>query len=65
MLGFSTIASLLASCRQGIFFIPLVLILPRVIGIVGIEMVQPAADLLTVIISIYFHIRFFKKVLNK
>lgn len=63
-LGFSTIASLLASCRQGIFFIPLVLILPRVIGIVGIEMVQPAADLLTAIISVYFHIRFFKKVLN-
>lgn len=63
-LGFSTIASLLASCRQGIFFIPLVLILPRVIGIVGIEMVQPAADLLTAIISVYFHIRFFKKVLS-
>ena len=64
-LGFSTIASLLASCRQGIFFIPLVLILPRVIGIAGIEIVQPAADLLTAIISVYFHIRFFKRELNE
>lgn len=64
-LGFSTIASLLASCRQGIFFIPLVLILPRVMGIAGIEVVQPAADLLTAIISVYFHIRFFKRELNE
>ena len=64
-LGFSTVASLLASCRQGIFFIPLVLLLPRIIGIVGIEVVQPAADLLTAIISVYFHIRFFKRELNE
>ena len=49
-LGFSTVASLLASCRQGIFFIPLVLILPRVMGVMGIEVVQPAADLLTAFI---------------
>lgn len=64
-LGFSTVASLLASCRQGIFFIPLVLILPRIMGVMGIEVVQPAADLLTAIISVYFHIRFFKRELNE
>ena len=64
-LGFSTVASLLASCRQGIFFIPLVLILPQIMGVVGIEVVQPAADLLTAFISVYFHIRFFKRELNE
>ena len=64
-LGFSTVASLLASCRQGIFFIPLVLILPRVMGVMGIEVVQPAADLLTAFISVYFHIIFFKRELNE
>lgn len=64
-LGYSVIASLLASCRQGIFFIPAVIILPIVVGITGIEAAQPLADLCTAIFSIYFQIRFLKKVLNK
>ncbi|MBQ9080834.1 MAG: MATE family efflux transporter [Clostridia bacterium] len=63
-LGFSTTAALLASCRQGIFFIPAVLILPHIIGITGIEMAQPLADLLTALVSVYFHIKFFQRVLK-
>ncbi len=63
-LGYSTVASFLASCRQGIFYIPLVLLLPRMLGIVGLQATQPIADLLTAAVSVYFHIRFFKKVLK-
>ncbi|MBP5238865.1 MAG: MATE family efflux transporter, partial [Clostridia bacterium] len=63
-LGFTAVATLLASCRQGIFFIPYILIMPSVIGIAAIETVQPATDLLTFLVSIPFHIWFFKKVLG-
>ena len=51
----------LASCRQGIFFIPLVFILTRVLGIFGLELCQPIANILTAITSIPFAIRFFIK----
>lgn len=60
-LGYSVTATLLASCRQGIFFIPLALWLPKVIGITGIEMLQSTADIMTFMISIPFQILFFKR----
>ncbi|MCI2046327.1 MAG: MATE family efflux transporter [Faecalibacterium sp.] len=64
-LGFSRAATLLASCRQGILFLPLVLILPRVIGLAGIQGVQPAADFLTFCVSVPFQIVFFRHVLSE
>lgn len=64
-LGFSLPASVLASCRQGIFFVPIILLLPRAIGLMGVQMAQPAADLATFLISVPFHIAFTKKVLSK
>lgn len=64
-LGFSLWASVLASCRQGIFFIPIILLLPRAIGLMGVQMAQPAADLMTFLVSVPFQIVFFKTVLNK
>lgn len=38
-------ATILASARQGIFFIPLILILPKVFGITGVQLATPIADL--------------------
>ncbi len=64
-LGFSLCATILASCRQGIFFIPIVLILPRFIGLTGIQMVQPLSDILTALVSVPFRIAFFRLVLDK
>ena len=63
-LGFAFGASFLASCRQGLFFIPLVFLLPVLFGIHGIESVQAAADILTFSISIPFHVYFFRKHLS-
>ncbi len=60
-LGFVAPATFLASCRQGIFFIPLILILPRFIELTGIEITQTVADLLTFVISIPFHILMMKR----
>ena len=45
-------ASITASARSGIFFIPLILILPRIFGLLGVEMTQAVADILSVSISI-------------
>lgn len=64
-LGFSLPASLLAMCRQGIFFIPIILLLPRAVGLLGVQMAQPASDLMTFLISVPFQIAFFKRVLSK
>lgn len=55
-LGYVAPATFLASCRQGIFFVPLILILPRVIGLDGILLTQSAADLVTFAVSIPFNI---------
>jgi len=63
-LGFAAGATFLASCRQGIFFVPLVFLLPALFGITGIEATQAGADLLTFFISIPFLIYFFKKRLS-
>ncbi len=64
-LGFVKGATLLASCRQGIFFVPLIFILPALLGLDGILLTQPVADLLTFMVSVPFNVYFIKKVLNK
>lgn len=64
-LGYVGGATFLASCRQGIFFIPLILIMPGVIGLAGIQSAQAIADLATFVTSIPFNIWFYKKVLKK
>lgn len=60
-LGFKLSATLLASCRQGIFFIPVILIMPRLVGILGIQLAQPISDFLTFAVSLPYMIVFFKK----
>ena len=51
-LGRGVEALILSIARQGIFFIPLILILPGVLGVNGVLASQGIADLLTVILSI-------------
>ncbi len=63
-LGFVKGATILASCRQGIFFIPLIFLLPATLGLDGILMTQPLSDVITFIVSIPFNICFLKKVLG-
>ncbi len=64
-LGFVKGATFLASCRQGIYFIPLILILPIFWGLDGVIACQAIADILTFLTSIPFCIWFVKNVLNK
>ena len=46
--------TVLAAARQGIFFLPLILWLPRRFGLVGLEWTQPLADLCTALFAIPF-----------
>ena len=54
-------ATILAMCRQGIFFIPLILLLPQAIGLHGIQICQPLADLATFLVSIPFLVQFLRQ----
>ena len=51
-IGKSFRASLLALSRQGLFFIPAVLLLPALIGIQGVEIAQPIADVCSFVLAI-------------
>lgn len=53
-------SSFLASTRQGLFFIPLLLILPSMLGVPGIQISQPIADVLSAIAAIPFLVYFMK-----
>ena len=45
-------ASLLAAAQRGLFFVPLLLVLPRFYGLQGIEMSQPIADVCAFAVSL-------------
>ena len=64
-IGKSFTATILSSLRQGIFFIPLILILPNIFGVVGVEMTQTVADLCTFFVCLPFMISFVKDIGSK
>lgn len=51
-IGKAVRASFLAMARQGLFFIPAVLILPRLFGLFGLEISQAVADVITFALAI-------------
>ena len=56
----TTSATFLSIARQGLFFIPLVLILSAALGVTGIQMTQACADVLTFLFAIPIHIHVLK-----
>lgn len=52
---------ILGACRQGICFIPVILLLPIVWGLNGIMYAQPIADVLSAIITVFMAIPLHKK----
>ena len=47
----------LGACRQGIYFIPVILILPALCGLNGILYAQPAADVITAVVTVCMAVR--------
>ena len=60
--GKSWTATLLSCMRQGIFFIPLILILPKYLGIGGVQYSQPIADAITSLCAIPFAVMFMRSI---
>lgn len=56
--GQSMRATILSSCRQGIYYIPATLVLPIFFGVWGAAMVQPFADVLSFATAAVFSLRF-------
>lgn len=52
----------LSAARQGIFFLPLIIIFSQAMGLTGIQITQPVADVLTAICTVPFMILFFKEI---
>ena len=45
-------ANILAASRNGLFFIPLIIILPHFLGLLGVEMCQACADMLSFVLAV-------------
>ena len=61
-MGRTVPATFLSVARQGLFFIPMILVLPAMIGAVGIQGAQSAADLLTFCCAVPIHIRVMRSI---
>ena len=60
-IGKSVRASILAMARQGLFFVPAVLILPQFFGLFGLQISQPVADVITFAVSIPLQLSVFRE----
>lgn len=61
VIGRSKKATLLSACRQGIFFLPLIVLLPMWLGLTGIEIAQALSDLCTFLLTIPFALLFIRE----
>lgn len=50
-IGYSVRATITAVARQGLFFIPAILLLPAMFGILGVQLAQPVADVFTFLLT--------------
>ena len=60
--GRSIPANILAACRNGIFFIPLILLLPHCLGLKGVEICQSVADAFSFAVAIPLMINYFRSI---
>ena len=58
-------ATVLALARQGIFYIPAIIILPRLFAQTGVAVAQPVADILSFILTIFLVMPTLKKLKAK
>ena len=54
-------ALILSSARQGLFFIPLIIILPKLLGLQGVEMCQAVSDFCSFILAFPLTVPVLKK----
>lgn len=64
-IGNKAIASLLSISRQGLFYIPFVLILPKVLSLFGVQSCQAVSDFFAFFFALPFTFMFFKSLKKK
>ena len=60
--GYVTQSTFLSCNRQGVYFIPIILLFPSLLGLFGIEIAQACADFLSVLTAIPYLVWFMKKI---
>lgn len=60
-LGKGTAGFVLGACRQGICFVPIILLLPSFWGINGILYAQPIADVISAIVTVFMALHLHKE----
>ena len=63
-IGASQYGLFLSMIRQGLFYAPFILVLPKLFGVAGIYFSQPAADFLTILVCV-FSIKSMKRIASK
>ena len=63
-IGASRYGLFLSLIRQGLFYVPFILMLPRWLGVSGIYFAQPAADLLTLLVCV-LSVKSMKKIASR
>lgn len=56
-MGLAREASLVAISRQGLFFIPAVLLLPPILGLLGVQLAQPVSDFCSLLMTVPLTLR--------
>ena len=60
-IGLAGRGSFLAALRSGLCLLPVVLVLPNIIGLAGIQAAQPVADVFTFVITLPFAVQFLRQ----
>lgn len=60
-MGKALVGGILNICRQGIMFIPVILVLPTIWNLNGVIYAQAVADLLTTFVTIFFAVRILRQ----
>ena len=63
-IGASRYGLFLSLIRQGLFYVPFILTLPKFLGVTGIYFSQPAADILTILVCV-LSVRSMKRIASK
>ena len=64
VLGKSRPSTFLSSCRQGLFYLPLLALFSGLFGLTGIQAAQPAADVLMFLLALVYFIRLRKELMT-
>ncbi|MCD8326374.1 MAG: hypothetical protein LUC90_06745 [Lachnospiraceae bacterium] len=64
-IGYGVRASIISCARQGLFLIPVLAILPRVLGLTGLQLAQPLSDIFAFILAFVLTSRILRELEEK